>query len=70
MGAEISEEPRQGRFAQLRSDLREGFGQLQWREVLLFGVGSGVLMPLCETVSIRTVWPDLMRNTGGISAAK
>jgi restriction endonuclease len=45
MGAEISEEPRQGRFAQLRSDLQEGFSQLQWREVLLFGVGSGVLMP-------------------------
>jgi hypothetical protein len=46
MEAEVSEAPRQGRFAQLVSDLREGLSQLQWREILLFGVGSGVLMPL------------------------
>jgi restriction endonuclease len=45
MEAEVSEEPRQGRIAQLRSDLLEGFSRLQWREVLLFGVASGVLMP-------------------------
>ena len=31
---------------------------------------SGRLMPPWETVSIRTVWPDLMRSTGGMSAAK
>jgi hypothetical protein len=46
MEAEVSEEPRQGRLAQLWSNLREGLGQLQWREVLLFGIASGVLMPL------------------------
>jgi len=46
MEAEVSEETRQGRFAQLLSDLREGLDQLQWREVLLFGVLSGLFMAL------------------------
>ena len=30
----------------------------------------GKLMPPWETVSMRTVWPDLMRSTGGMSAAR
>jgi Restriction endonuclease len=47
MGADVSsEEPRQGIIDQLRSSLREGLAELQWREVLLFGVSAGVLMPL------------------------
>jgi len=45
MGVDVSEEPRQGIVEQLRSSLREGLRELQWREVLLFGVSAGVLMP-------------------------
>jgi hypothetical protein len=45
MGADVSEEPRQSLIDQLRSSLREGLRELQWREVLLFGVSAGVLMP-------------------------
>jgi hypothetical protein len=47
MGANLSsEEPRQGVIAQLMGNLREGLGELQWRQVLLFGVSAGVLMPI------------------------
>jgi len=47
MGVDVSsEEPRQSVVAQLLSSLRVGLGELQWREVLLFGVSAGVLMPL------------------------
>jgi hypothetical protein len=46
MGVDVSEEPRPSLIDQLRGSLREGFKELQWREVLLFGVGAGVLMPL------------------------
>ena len=41
MGANLSsEEPRQGAIAQLLGSLREGLGELQWRQVLLFGVSA------------------------------
>jgi hypothetical protein len=47
MGANLSsEEPSQGAIAQLLGSLREGLSELQWRQVLLFGVSAGVLMPL------------------------
>jgi hypothetical protein len=47
MGADVSsEEPRQSQFAQLGSSLREGLRELDWRQVILFGVSAGVLMPL------------------------
>src|SRR5947207_12833566 len=45
MGADVSES-RQGLIAQLRDKLRAGINELQWRDVVLFGVGAGVLMPL------------------------
>ena len=45
MGADVSES-RQGLIAQLRDNLRAGINELQWRDVVLFGVGAGVLMPL------------------------
>jgi hypothetical protein len=35
-----------GRLAQLNQELQTGFGELQWRDVLLFGVLSGALMSL------------------------
>ena len=35
-----------GRLAQLRQELRVGLRELQWRDVLLFGVLSGALMSL------------------------
>jgi hypothetical protein len=38
------EMPPVGRIQQLRHELRTGLAALQWREVLLFGVLSGVLM--------------------------
>jgi hypothetical protein len=47
MGVDVSsDEPRQGLLAQLSDSLRTGLRELEWRQVLLFGVGSGVLMPL------------------------
>ena len=41
-----TEIPPVGRIAQLRQELRIGLRELQWREVLLFGVLSGALMSL------------------------
>ena len=37
---------RQGVLAQISTELRTGLQELQWREVLLFGIGAGMLMPL------------------------
>jgi hypothetical protein len=45
MEADVSE-PRQSLIAQLRENLRVGISELRWRDVILFGVGAGVLMPL------------------------
>ena len=45
MGADVSEEPRQGLAAQMGASLREGLKALEWRQVLLFGFSAGVLMP-------------------------
>src|SRR5689334_13975678 len=41
-----TEMPAVGRIAQLRQEVRLGLRELQWREVLLFGVLSGALMSL------------------------
>jgi uncharacterized membrane protein YeaQ/YmgE (transglycosylase-associated protein family) len=41
-----TEMPPVGRIAQLRQELRVGLRELQWRDVLLFGVLSGALMSL------------------------
>jgi uncharacterized membrane protein YeaQ/YmgE (transglycosylase-associated protein family) len=41
-----TELPPMGRIAQLRHELRTGLRELQWREVLLFGVLAGALMSL------------------------
>jgi uncharacterized membrane protein YeaQ/YmgE (transglycosylase-associated protein family) len=41
-----TEMPPVGRIAQLRQELRIGLRELQWREVLLFGLLSGALMSL------------------------
>jgi uncharacterized membrane protein YeaQ/YmgE (transglycosylase-associated protein family) len=41
-----TEMPPVGRVAQLRQELRVGLRELQWRDVLLFGVLSGALMSL------------------------
>ncbi len=41
-----TEMPPVGRIAQLRQEVRVGLRELQWREVLLFGVLSGALMSL------------------------
>jgi Restriction endonuclease len=38
--------PPEGRLAQLRQEVRVGLRELQWRDVLLFGVLSGALMSL------------------------
>jgi hypothetical protein len=47
MGVDVSsDEPRQGLLAQLNDSLRTGLRELEWRQVLLFGIGAGVLMPL------------------------
>jgi hypothetical protein len=47
MGVNVSsEEPRQSIVGQLLNGLREGLGELQWRQVLLFGVSAGLLMPI------------------------
>lgn len=45
MGVDVSEEPRQSWLSQMLSDLREGFSQLRWLDIVLIGVGAGVLMP-------------------------
>jgi hypothetical protein len=44
--APATELPPVGRIQQLRHELRTGLRELQWREVLLFGVLSGALMSL------------------------
>jgi hypothetical protein len=44
--SQATELPPVGRMAQLRHELRVGLRELQWREVLLFGVLSGALMSL------------------------
>jgi len=41
-----NEMPPVGRLAQLRHEIESGLRELQWREVLLFGVLSGALMSL------------------------
>jgi hypothetical protein len=38
--------PPEGRIAQLRYEIQRGLRELQWREVLLFGVLSGALMAI------------------------
>jgi hypothetical protein len=44
MGVDVSE-PRQGLIAQFTDNLRVGIHELQWREVVLFGIAAGLLMP-------------------------
>ena len=44
--SQATELPPVGRIAQLRQEVRVGLRELQWREVLLFGVLSGALMSL------------------------
>ena len=44
--SQATELPPVGRIAQLRHEVRTGLRELQWREVLLFGVLSGALMSL------------------------
>jgi membrane protein implicated in regulation of membrane protease activity len=45
-GAAIAPAPPAGRLAQLSYELQTGIGQLQWRDVLLFGILAGALMSL------------------------
>jgi uncharacterized membrane protein YeaQ/YmgE (transglycosylase-associated protein family) len=44
--SQTTDMPPVGRIAQLRQEVRVGLRELQWREVLLFGVLSGALMSL------------------------
>src|SRR3954471_12676120 len=43
---QATELPPVGRIAQLRHEVQVGLRELQWREVLMFGVLSGALMSL------------------------